>query len=260
MHLSTQYIRLFRRPGPSDGCPQDSEEMLRMPPNDANRPSAQPSSHRGFTLVELLVVITIVVALAALSVLALNRTRFAAAKATTVSQLRQISIAVNVWAQENNNGEPFYVGNTSADMSHECKAGDNPKLAPGNPAKALYSIDSPADGYLTDHTLFFSPLVNAKAPDRKDYHPEAADPTNLWGTYAWYYPSTTTPTARQKAAIAGYNALSISRAADKKLLMATDYINRNPKWEQVYLALMLDGSVNQVAETQAGWIKWKNEE
>ena len=233
---------------------------LKFPANDANRQFARPSNHRGFTLVELLVVITIIIILAALSVFTLNNGRLAGAKATTISQMRQIFIGVNSWAQENNYGEPFYVGNTSADMSHECKPGDNPKLAPGNPARALYFKDSPQDGYVTDHTLFFTPLVDAKAPARKDYNPEVSDPTNLWGTYAWYYPATTTPTARQKAAIAGYSVTSISQAADKKLLMATDYTNGKAKWKEAYFALMVDGSVNQVAESKAGWITWKNGE
>lgn len=67
---------------------------------------------RGFTLVELLVVITITVILAALSVLGFSRMRAAGDRATTVGVLRQLQMA-NVGYSADHNGQ--YVPLSSMD-------------------------------------------------------------------------------------------------------------------------------------------------
>lgn len=215
---------------------------------------------RGFTLVELLVVITIIVVLAALSMVGVSSMRLSAAKARTTSQLRQVAVAVTVWGTEKNNGEPFYAANGTGTFPAEGAAGTNPTLAPANPGTALYNRESPDDGYLTDHTLLFAPLAKYKIPERKDYRPDQASETKLWGTYAWYYPANVWEklSARQVAAIGGNWAIKeINPNAAGKLLLATDYSLAKPALsKQPYLALFVDGSARDVAQDQKSWDKW----
>jgi hypothetical protein len=120
----------------------------------------------------------------------------------------------------------------------------------------LYNKQSPENGYLTDPSLFFSPLAKAKAPARVDYKPEAATADKPWGTMGWFYPSSNALTARQTNAMGPWAVSTISTAARGKLLMANEYINSVPNWEKHYLALMIDGSVSQVAQSEAAWTKW----
>lgn len=214
----------------------------------------------GFTLVELLVTITLIVVLAALTFAGVSRFRLAAAKTRTTSQLRQIATAVQLWAGEKNNNEPFYAANGTGTYSHEAVPGSDPVLAPGNPGMLLFNKQSPDDGYLTDITLLFCPLVDVKPPQRQDYQPDAATTTKPWGTFAWYYPSTTGNelTERQKKAMGTTNwaVSTISNAANHKMMLASDYTNFDPKFKPVYLVLMADSSVQEVAQTQAGFKRW----
>lgn len=244
-------------------APQQTLEPRRIPMKKPNSPSFEtvPAGHRprttGFTLVELLVVIVIIAALAALSMVGLNRAKFAAAKAQTVSQLRQVSLAVTMWAAEKNAGEPMYAANGTGDYGHESFPGAKADISPGNPAKALFNPNSPDEGYLTDHTVFFSPLAKFKVPERKDYKPDETSAAHPWGTYAWHYPSNTELTTKQNNAMGGAWAVaSVSNAAKGKLLMANEYTNCNPIWQKQYVALMIDGSVSLVAQSQLAWDKW----
>ena len=212
----------------------------------------------GFTLTELLVTITIIVVLAVLSVMGVTRFRIAAAKSNTTSQMRQIATAVYLWAAEKNNGEPFYAANGTATFGHESTPGNNPNLAPGNPALLLFDKNSPNDGYLTDHTLLFSPLTKVKAPELKDYKPDQPSPAKQWGTYAWFYPANAGNelTSRQKGAIGPWALSKVSNSAAGRLMLATDYTNSQPVWGKFYLALMVDGSAQEVAKNEPGWKKW----
>lgn len=62
----------------------------------------QGKRHRGFTLVELLVVITIIVVLAALATVGVGKIRNSAHQANAVSSMRQIGIANVAYYTENN--------------------------------------------------------------------------------------------------------------------------------------------------------------
>ena len=210
------------------------------------------------TLVEILVVIVIIIVLATLSTMGVRRMRIGAAKAQTINQLRQISVAVNSWAAEKNAGEPMYAANGTGDYGHESFPGAKADICPGNPAKALFNPQSPDDVYLTDPTLFFSPLSKIKAPNRKDYKPDNTSALP-WGTYAWHYPSNVAGqlTSRQDSAMGGAWAVtSIGNSAKGKLLMANEYTNSPPIWDKQYIALKIDGSVSVVAQTEAAWKKW----
>ncbi len=71
-----------------------------------------------FTLIELLVVIAIIGILAAMLLPALNRARSAGKKAVCVGNLRQIGIAIQMYAQDFNDHTPFSMGPTTANGTY----------------------------------------------------------------------------------------------------------------------------------------------
>ena len=126
-------------------------------------PSSRNFRRPGFTLVELLVVIVMIVGLAAL-VFAITRKAMAGAyQSRNASQMRDIGTAVAMWAAEHNNNEPMYFANGTGDYAEEGAAtGKNPLLSPGNPAKLLYKKDDLGGSYIQDYTVFFTPSPNSK--------------------------------------------------------------------------------------------------
>jgi type II secretory pathway pseudopilin PulG len=201
----------------------------------------------GFTLVEILVTITIIITLAALSLVGVTRMKFSAAKATTINQMRQVGVATLSWGAERNNGEPSYVANGSGDYCDESAPGPNPALSPGNPAALLYNAEYPDQGYATDHRIFFSPLIKFATPVRKDYKPKQAGSGKPWGTFVWYYPFSTTMTAKQSAASGqSVGLVRVRKNLENKLVMMTDYSRNEPTWEKHYLALFVDGTVRSL--------------
>lgn len=75
------------------------------------------ASPTAFTLLELLVVISIIVLLVALLLPALRAARITAQKVTSLSNVRQTSISLHIYAGDNDGSMPFSQALTSADYS-----------------------------------------------------------------------------------------------------------------------------------------------
>jgi prepilin-type N-terminal cleavage/methylation domain-containing protein/prepilin-type processing-associated H-X9-DG protein len=73
-----------------------------------------PATGRGFTLVELLVVIGIIAVLIAMLLPALNRARAQAAAAACMNNVRQIAMAAQMYANQSQGAYPYWVTWTSA--------------------------------------------------------------------------------------------------------------------------------------------------
>lgn len=210
---------------------------------------------KGFTLVELLVVITIIVVLASLVFVVAQRGMASAKKSRAISQMREIGIGVTTWAVDKNNGEPMYTTGGSDSSTETYYAGRNKELCAGNPANILYNKENPGDGYLPDHTVFFSPIHKWKVPSTAEYDSWKADARNPWGTYIWVYPSVLKAdlTARQRAAgcNGGYDA--VGPDAYNNALMFDDYSVAKPLYPKLYYVLFRDGTVKQVAPNGNIW-------
>ncbi len=216
----------------------------------------------GFTLVELLVVITIIIVLAALTFSITSRVRIAAAKSRSISQMRNISMGLASWMADKSAPEPFYVSSGTGDYPHE--SGNGKGLKPGNIAAALYNRSDPSAGYLQDYTLFFSPLAKLPSgiPTVANYNPGAATNSRPWGTFWYLYPHVTVAgrTARQEAN--GVGVVSTSRPSiDGKLVMTefyeTDWVTTK-FGKEIHHALLSDWSIQYVADSNSRFNQWKS--
>jgi prepilin-type N-terminal cleavage/methylation domain-containing protein/prepilin-type processing-associated H-X9-DG protein len=211
----------------------------------AGRYSKLRQSIRGFTLVELLVVIGIIAVLVALLLPALNRTREQARKANCLSNLKQIGAAVLMYAQENK-GEvvPLYFNYSTplkngidATSSFGPVAGFVPP--PGGPSAcgASLLIENGLRGngasYLKTNDVFFCPNDEYRKPFR--------DPVSGWGPYIqtaigtfnsqsywhWYLPERywdRTSGARQTNAPTSANNRIALKSAAQKMYWTDQYI------------------------------------
>lgn len=110
-----------------------------------------PPSRRAFTLVELLVVISIVTLLMAILLPVLRSARSAAQATTSLSNARQIMVALHTYAGDNNNSFPF-----SRFESYE--AGGVHETPSGEPDSVPYWGGVLYDwNYVTDWRVYWSP-------------------------------------------------------------------------------------------------------
>jgi prepilin-type N-terminal cleavage/methylation domain-containing protein len=84
--------------------------------NSAPNSTRNPAFGEGFTLIELLVVIAIIAILAALFLPALAKAKSSGRRAACVSNLRQVGLAIHLYAQDNEGGIPY--GPTAPPFSH----------------------------------------------------------------------------------------------------------------------------------------------
>lgn len=224
--------------------------------------NTRKNSHAGFTLVEMLVVITIIVVLAALTMSLTSKIRLSAAATRSINQMRQISIAIATYTSDNSMLDPFYASSPVADFWNE--TGNGSKYNPGNPARALYNASSPESGVIQDYQVFFSPLVKYDAPDKLKYDPAKANSTNAWGTYAWFYPYVADATklvGPQKTYAKLVTSETVNPMIEGKYMMSESYpsiSSSGPKFgKKIYNALMNDGSVQHVADSQVAYEKWR---
>jgi len=220
-----------------------------------SKPAASPHTKSlGFTLVELLVVITIIAVLASLAFLGALRGMASANKSRTVSQMREIGVAVATWAAENNNNEPMYFRDGSGDSSSESTpalSATNHKFCAGNPAILLYKREVPAESYLPKPSSFFAKTQKWTVPADHEYDPTRTSITNLWGSFMWVYPSVPADdrTERQKSIMRSSSYTAVGRQAYNNLLMFNDYSHAKAKYpkDKSYFALFRDTTVRNVA-------------
>ena len=215
----------------------------------------------GFSLVEILVALAILVVLAVLTLSITGRMRLAAAKSGSVSKMRNISVGIATWMTDFSAPEPFYMGDGTGDYPHESARYSD--FRPGNPARALYRKDDPSNGYIQDFNVFFSPLskLASAAPTISTYDPTKASEKKLWGTYTYFFPHATDAklTARQRAM--GVQPIPASRESINGCLVLSEFYRDD--WcpakfgKRIYHALLSDWSVRYVADNDAAWTKWK---
>lgn len=223
----------------------------------------QTTQRRAFTIVEILVVIAILAVLASLTLIGLKTAKIAAAKTGSINNLRNIGAGVGSWTMDHGGFEPWFYANGTGDYPHE--TGGSSDFQPGNPAKALYDTDEPDEGYIRDHSVFFTPLNKEKAPQKSEYDPRVNG--KLWGTYTWFHPFVDLRgrTGRQLNLLGGPGTVNnpgkVNPAISGEFLMSESYYRGSPTYgKEIYHALMRDGSVSYVGDSKERWLAWKTGE
>lgn len=104
-----------------------------------NQPCVGSRFRRGFTLVELLVVVAIIILLAALSFPLVGKMRQAAEATNCVSNLRQVGLAINMYASDHGNKLP------ALQPPLDERTGKRPPIWPVTLAVAGYMWDGQGD-------------------------------------------------------------------------------------------------------------------
>ena len=159
-----------------------------LPTNYRHGPSL-----RGFTLVELLVVIGIIAVLISILLPALNRARASAQKVQCASNLKQIGLAVIMYANNNKGAVPWRAINAGANGSWVTRQFFGPdvgvpgapaanplatKFAQGASALTAWPYGDSAQKYIPNPEPFFCPSDNIRRPYRTKISTMAGKPVN----------------------------------------------------------------------------------
>jgi prepilin-type N-terminal cleavage/methylation domain-containing protein len=153
-------------------------------------------SPSGFTLVELLVVIAIIALLAALLMPALKGARDRAKQAACVNHLRQVGLAMTMYADENNGFFPCpFDTNTVADLPDTPVNGDYlwrgpvQKLLRYKPLPWAFGIPSRPGHYVADLRVFYCPAQRLRTyPDNTTVYGQGGwAKEGYYIGYHWFY-------------------------------------------------------------------------
>jgi prepilin-type N-terminal cleavage/methylation domain-containing protein len=126
---------------PVQGLPEFSLPRQKPLAANAERSDVWPMKKRAFTLIELLVVIAIIAILAALLLPALGRAKSSAKRIACVSNTRQISVAIHLYADDHGDVISYFTN----DIYYAYKDVVLPYLATGNTSSNLAVFACPAD-------------------------------------------------------------------------------------------------------------------
>ncbi len=113
-------------------------DLIHHPPTSAPAPAIRGRT-RGFTIIELLVVMAIIVVLVGIMLAVVRKTRTSAESLQCLSNLRQITTGLRMWAGDNGNRFP-------------------------DPGAVGVSWESMLDKYLTNKRLFYCPADSELSP------------------------------------------------------------------------------------------------
>lgn len=122
----------------------------------------------GFTLIELLVVLTIIGLLAALLLPALARARGLARSTACLSNLRQIGIALNLYAQDNENRLPMMRDRAPAPLPTSLPSPEMVIAPQLGGSRAVWRCPADRTGLFerTGSSYGWNSLLNGQDPDR----------------------------------------------------------------------------------------------
>lgn len=133
-------------------------------PGHLVRRRLHPIHHEGFTIIELMVVISIIALLIALLLPALQGARVASQRLQSLSNARQLGMAMRMYTDDNKASFPYSVLDKSAADGLETWA-------------HCLRTRGGVTGYISDYRIFWSPARNqAFAKDQFDNNPNFARP------------------------------------------------------------------------------------